>query len=84
MKIHLKYDNTDMLLVYGDSGILSHIIDIETGRKMMVEYTQVGHGYEMTEHNGYIPMEMCNAVYVRIVDIDLFVPKFIFIPNVKT
>lgn len=55
----------------------------ETNKKMMVEYTQIGTGYEMTKNNGYVSMNMCNAVYVRIVELNVFVPKFIFISNDK-
>jgi hypothetical protein len=30
-----------------------------------------------------MPMRVCNATYVRIIDVDVFVPKFIFIPNIE-
>ena len=83
MKINFDYNGKNLVLVYDDNGILEHIINTETNKKIMVEYTQVGSGYEMTENNGYIPMGMCNAVYVRIMELNVFVPKFIFIPNNK-
>jgi hypothetical protein len=81
MKILFEYKKTNLLLVYGDNGVLEYVLDIAKNRKLMVEYTQVGTGYEFSANNGYVPMSMCNAVYVRIMDLDLFVPKFIFIPN---
>lgn len=84
MKINFDYSGIKMMLVYADNGILEHIINIKTGNKMMMEYTQVGTGYEMESHNGYVPMKMCNAVYVRIMSLDVFVPKFIFIPAVES
>jgi hypothetical protein len=83
MKINFDYNGKSLVLVYADNGILEHIINTETNKKMMIEYTQVGGGYEMTKNNGYVPMSMCNAVYVRIMELDVFVPKFIFIPNNK-
>lgn len=50
---------------------------------MMFEFTQIGSGYEISKNNGYISMDVCNATYVRIMELDLFVPKFIFISNDK-
>ena len=82
MKVNFEYKGKDLELVYDDeTGILSYVIDIKNNEKMMVQYTLSGSGYEMTKDNGYMPMDMCNAVYVRIMALDVFVPKFIFIPN---
>jgi hypothetical protein len=80
--IQVNIDTKEGLIVlYGDNGILDHVIDYNTGKKMMVEYTQEGSGYELTKNNGYVEMSMCNAVYVRIIDLDIFVPKFLYIRN---
>ena len=84
MEINFDYLGTKMILVYDDKGILSHIINTKTEKKMMVQYTQFGTGYDMSNNNGYVQMKMCNAVYVRIMDLDVFVPKFIFIPSDKS
>jgi len=81
MKINLNYCDSELILEYNKKGILDYVIDNKTGKKLMVEYTQVGTGYELTKNNGFILMEMCNAVYVRIMELNIFVPKFIFIPN---
>lgn len=81
MKIPFEYNGRNLILTYNERGILDNVVDIATDRKMMVEYTQVGTGFEFTTNNGYLSMSMCNAVYVRIMDLDVFVPKFIFIPN---
>jgi hypothetical protein len=83
MKINFEYKETKMILDYDNEGYLNHITNSETGKKMMVEYTQYGSGYEFTHNNGYVAMDMCHAVYVRIMELDLFIPKFIFIPNKK-
>jgi len=81
MKIDFNYSGKNLMLVYNDNGTLEYIINAETNEKMIIEYTQVGIGYEITKNNGYIPMSMCNAIYVRIMDLNVFVPKYIFILN---
>lgn len=80
MIINLEYKGTNLELVYKNDGVLKHVINTETKLKMMVEYSQVGTGYEMTDNNGYVSMKMCKAIYVRIMELDLFIPKFMFIP----
>jgi len=81
MEIKFSCKEKKISLTYDDYGVLEYVTDITKDKKMMVEYTQFGNGYEMSDHNGYVPMKMCNAVYVRIMELDVFVPKFIFIPN---
>ena len=81
MKIDFTHKGTKMILNYGTNGSLDRVTNCETNKNMMMEYTQIGTGYEMSEHNGYMKMDMCNGVYVRIVDLDVFVPKYIFISN---
>lgn len=81
MKIEFDYKEIKMILVYDVDGSFEHVINLDNNEKMMVEYTQVGSGYEYTENNGYVKMTMCNAVYIRIIELDVFIPKFMFIPN---
>ena len=81
MEIKFDYKERELSLIYNSKGILDCVVDLKSAKKMMMELTQVGSGYEMSRHNGFIPMDMCNAVYVRIMELDVFVPKFIFIPN---
>jgi hypothetical protein len=81
MKIVYDFSGTIVIAKYDNVGCFEHVINTETQKKMMVEYTQIGTGYEITDDNGYIKMKMCNAVYVRIMDLDVFIPKFIFILN---
>jgi len=78
-KIELLHKDQSIILHYDTNGVLAYVLNPLTDKKMMVEYTQVGNGYEFSDNNGYVPMSMCNAVYVRIMDLDLFVPKFLFI-----
>jgi len=79
MKIELENKNIE--INYNDDGVLKNVLDLSNGENMMVEYTQVGSGYDFTSHNGYVKMDMCNAIYVRIMKLDIFIPKFLFINN---
>lgn len=93
MKVNLDYKGKQLIIVYDDNGVLEHIINSETNEKMMIEFTQVGSGYEINNyvqmticnaiHSRITEMDICNAVYVRIMEIDVYVPKFIFILNNK-
>lgn len=81
MNIPFEYNGRNILLTYNERGILEHVTDTDTDRKLVMQFTQVGKGFEFTTNNGYVAMDMCNAVYIRIMELDVFVPKFIFIPN---
>jgi hypothetical protein len=81
MEINFNYSDRELILVYNKHGILDYVTDSNTGDKMMLELNQVGSGYEMEKNNGYIPMDICKATYIRIMDLDIFIPKFIFIPQ---
>ena len=81
IKVELTYFGKKLILEYKSNGVLEYVTDTDTNQKMILQYTQVGLGYEMTNNNGYVSMDMCNAVYVRIIELDLFIPKFLFIPN---
>ena len=71
--IHLHYDNSDGHLLYA--------VNQSTGKKMMLEKYETDAGYRIETKHDYITMQVCNVDCVRIVDLDLFVPKFIFIKN---
>ncbi len=98
MKINFDYKGKNLMLVYGDNGILEHIINTETNEKMMIEYTQncrtninliktiideryVPSSFFYTKIKKNLRMSVCSAVYVRIIELDVFIPKFIFIPK---
>lgn len=83
MEINFEYDGNKLLLVYSDKGTLEHVINTKDNKKMMIEFYQRGSGYEISRNNGFITMDICNGVYVRIMEFDIFVPKFIFILNKK-
>lgn len=83
MEINFDYNGNKLILVYSDKGTLEHVINTKDNKKMMIEFSQCGCGYEINRNNGFITMDVCDAIYVRIMEIDVFVPKFIFIKNNK-
>ena len=78
MNIKLKHFVTEIEIAYNDKGVLEHITNLSTGKHMMLETFQVGSGYEI-EREGFMGMNVCNATYVRIIELDLYVPRLIFI-----
>lgn len=83
MKIDFEYNDNKLVLFYDDkTGVLSEVYNTVNDKNMMVEYTQEGSGIVQRQTNGYVDMDGCEAVYVRIIDLDVFVPKFIFIKNI--
>jgi hypothetical protein len=72
--IQLHYDNAD--------GHLKYVINQSNGKKMKKETYEEDDGYRFVDKMGATIMQTCNVDCVRIVDLDIFVPKFIFIENV--
>ena len=75
-------DKTPVVAKYDKDGYFEHVSEILTGKKLMCEHTQFGSGYEIVDavsKGGFISMPMCEAVYIRIIDFDIYIPKFIFI-----
>ena len=84
MEVILKLSGVNVMLTY-DNGCLEHITNVDTGTKMMMEVMQAGCGFKIKEEIMMIfgPSNVCDARYVRIMDLDIFVPKFLFICNIK-
>jgi hypothetical protein len=73
----------DIMASYNQDGMLEYVTDIANDRKMMFEFYQEGLGYEIGKTKGYVVMEKCDASYVRIMELDYFIPKYLFIKNDK-
>jgi len=73
--IHLHYDGVDGHLLYA--------INQSNGKKMMRESYDEDDGYRFVEKTWPVKIMTCNVDCVRIIELDLFVPKFIFIKNNK-
>jgi hypothetical protein len=84
MEVRIKLLDTNVMLTYNE-GYLEHITNIDTGTKMVMEVMQEGSGFTIKEERMMIfgPSNVCDARYVRIIDLDVFVPKFLFINNIK-
>ncbi len=81
MKIILEHSGIKMEITYNNDGYLEHVMNINTGHYMMIESKTEGSGYKIERDNYLMSMDVCDARYVRIMDIDLFIPRLIFIEN---
>lgn len=77
MVVNLEHQGINMEIFYGEDGVLGHVKNVDTGNFMMIETKQEGLGYE----NYLIPMDICDARYVRIMELDIFIPRLLFIVN---
>lgn len=84
LKIVFKHLELEMEITYDEKGYLDTVKNNNTGEYMMLESKMKGIGYKITEDAFMIGKKtnVCDARYVRIMDIDIFIPKFIFIPNI--
>lgn len=84
INIYLTIGKKDIMFSYDTNGMLEYVTDVETKKKLMMETVQEGVGYEIHENHGaFIKAEVCDARYVRIMELDYFVPKYLFIENGK-
>ena len=86
MKINFEHSGVNMEITYDEKGYLDRVKNINTDEYMMLESKIEGIGYKIKEDNFIIggKSNVCDARYIRVMDIDVFIPKFIFIPNVDT
>ena len=81
INIYITIDKKDIMVSYNQNGYLENITDIANDEKMMFEFYQEGIGYEIGKTKGYMVMDKCDASYVRIMELDYFIPKYLFIKN---
>lgn len=81
MKLIIIYEGRKLELVYDDEGKLQYVNNLTTGTKEMIESYVEGNGYEIKEETFLVHMKVCDARYARIMAYDLFIPRYIFIPN---
>jgi hypothetical protein len=77
MEIIIKREGFDMIAYYDKDGKFEFVTN--NGRKMMVEIYQVGDGYEIEENNYIYKMLVCKATYIRIMEVNIFIPKLLII-----
>ena len=84
MKIPFKCLGHDLLLEYDNkSGILEQVTNVKTNKPMMIESRFTSSNYQIKKEKFMIGGEsnVCDARYVRIMDMDIFIPHLIFIVN---
>ena len=80
MTIDITYKEKIYRLFYGECG-LEKIMDLDTNKPMMMEIFQEGMGYEQKKETMFLPMDTCKGIYTLISDLNIFVPKYLIIPN---
>ena len=84
MEIRLMYDGINIEITYdNEDGVLKHVKNLHTGKFMMIETKQEGIGYTIKTDNYLMKMDVCDARYVRIMELDIFIPRLMFIENKK-
>jgi len=81
MKVNLYHSGVNMEITYDDDGYFEHVKNIDTEKYMMIETKQEGVGYTIEKDNFLMPMDVCDARYIRIIKLDIFIPRLIFIKN---
>ena len=85
MKIEIEYLEYKFELTYNKNGYFEYGKDLKTNEYLMIESKFSGNGYEIKPEKFMIGGEsnVCDARYVKIMTIGLFVPRCIFIPDIK-
>jgi len=85
MKINFEHSGIEMEITYDENGYLDTVRNINTDTYMLLEIKTHGIEYDIKKEKFMIGGEsnVCDARYIRIMDIDVFIPKFIFIQNTK-
>jgi hypothetical protein len=85
MEIIIDYLENKLKLSYNDVGILDTVFNMKTKEYMLIESKLNGTGIKIKEESFMIggKSNVCDARYVLIKDLDIFVPKYIIIPNKK-
>jgi hypothetical protein len=78
INIFLPINNVGVQLSYNVNGTLEFVTNMATGKKMLVKIVQEGVGYEIDKNRSIV----CDACYALIIELNSFVPKYLFIKNV--
>lgn len=77
--IILKIKNKNIRITYDSNGYFENVIDLDTKKDLIIEFCQHGKGYKFEKSAIFIPIISCEAIYIKIVDLNIYIPKFIFI-----
>lgn len=82
--MRLQIKNIEIELMYSsDTGYLTGVKDVATGKYLMLEVAQVGSGYiihkdkEIPDFTG--SLKVCDVRCVRIVDLNVYIPTHLFV-----
>ena len=79
INIYISIKGKDICISYNQDGMLEFVTDVTEDKKMMVEIMVKGVGYEIKFNQGMlIDGNVCDARYM---ELDYFVPKYLFIKN---
>lgn len=81
MIVNLEHSGISMEISYDNDGYLEHVKNLNLNKYMMIETKQEGCGYKIKTDNFLMKMDVCDARYVRIMELDIFIPRLIFIIN---
>jgi hypothetical protein len=83
INIVLKVKETSIRITYDSDGYFDHVINLDTKKELMIEFCQHGKGYKFEKSSVFIPIITCEAIYIKIIDLNIYIPKFIFIDTEK-
>lgn len=84
MKIKFKYLEKNLEITYNeDNGYLEYVKDLDTNEYLTIESKFQGRGIDIKKETFIIggTSNVCDARYAKIVEFDIFIPRFIYIKN---
>lgn len=84
MKTNFEYCGIQIEITYNDNGYLEFVKNITTNEYLMIESKISGTGFTIDEDDSMFgKLNICKSTYARIMDLDIFIPRMIFIVNNK-
>ena len=81
MEVSYNYNELEFTAYYDEDGYLKFVKDNIHNKALMIESIQEGKGFNISKSSFMMDGFTCHGMYVRVMDINLFIPKFIFIKN---
>jgi len=81
IKVEIKKDDFKLDIFYNDKGRFEYVENHATGEAMMVEIIMKGCGWEIAKKGSLAFGEtiVCDASYVRVLEVNVFIPRLLFI-----
>ncbi|MFA5586448.1 MAG: hypothetical protein WDA02_07895 [Saccharofermentanales bacterium] len=84
MKIKFKHLGKNIEITYNeDNGYLDYVKDLDTDEYLTIESKFQGKGIDIKKESFMIGSisNVCDARYARLIELDIFIPRFIYIKN---